>query len=88
MQRTDSWITAHYLDGMGAAEKTNGWVLPTDMATARCVWVQLNMNESAEQLWLREDSRLPVVVVQVLPADKLRQRCMMVDEGVLLNLRG
>ena len=88
MQLTDSWITAHYLDGMGAAEKTNGHILPKDMVNDRCVWVQLDMNEFAAQLWLREESRLPDVVVDALLADESRPRCMAVDDGVLLNLRG
>ena len=88
MQLTDSWITAHYLNGMGAAEKTNGHVLPKDMIGDRCVWVQLDMNEFAAQLWLREESRLPEIVIDALLAEETRPRCMLVDDGVLLNLRG
>ncbi len=88
MQKDDSWITGHYLDGMGAAEKMNGALLPKDLAGERCVWVQLNMNEFAAQIWLREESRLPEVVVEALLAEETRPRCMMVNDGVLLNLRG
>ncbi len=88
MQQTDGWITAHYLDGMGAAEKTNGRVLPKDMVNDRCVWIQLNMNEFAAQLWLREESRLPAVAVEALLAEETRPRCMIIDDSVLLNLRG
>ena len=46
------------------------------------------MNEFAAQLWLREESRLPDVVVDALLAEESRPRCMAVDDGVLLNLRG
>ena len=46
------------------------------------------MNEFAAQLWLREESRLPDVVVDALLAEESRPGCMAVDDGVLLNLRG
>ena len=73
---------------MGAAEKANGHIPPKDMVNDCCVWVQLDMNEFAAQLWLREESRLPDVVVDALLADESRPRCMAVDDGVLLNMRG
>lgn len=88
MQRDDGWITAHYLDGMGGAEKSNGALLPKDLAGDRCLWIQLNMKEFAAEIWLREESRFPEVVVEALLADETRPRCLKVGESVLLNLRG
>lgn len=88
MQRDDKWITAHYLDGRGGAEKMNGALLPADLAGDRAVWIQLNLNEFASQLWLREESRLSEVVVEALMAEETRPRCLKVDDGVLVNLRG
>ncbi|NKB60401.1 MAG: zinc transporter ZntB [Alphaproteobacteria bacterium] len=88
MQRDDSWITAHYLDGTGAAEKMSGALLPKDLAGDRCVWIQLNMLEFAAKIWLREESRFPEVVVEALLADETRPRCMMLGDSLLLNLRG
>jgi zinc transporter len=88
MQRDDSWITAHYLDGMGAAEKMNGALLPNDLVAGRCLWIQLNMNEFGAKIWLREESGLSEVVTEALLADETRPRNLAVDDGVLLNLRG
>lgn len=88
MQREDSWITGHYLDGRGSAEKMNGALLPADMVEGRCVWIQLNMNEFAAKIWLREESKLPQVAVEALLADETRPRCLPVDNGILINLRG
>ena len=88
MQRDDSWITAHYFDGTGRAEKSNGTLMSDDLAGDRPVWIQLNMNEFAAQLWLREESGLSEVVIEALLADETRPRCLVVDDGVLVNLRG
>lgn len=88
MQRDDSWITGLYLDGMGAAEKTNGSLLPAHMVGDRAVWIQLNLNEFASQLWLREESGLSEVVVEALMAEETRPRCLAVGDGVLVNMRG
>jgi len=88
MERNDGWITAHYFDGAGGAEKTDGTLRADGGAEGRCVWIQLDMNQPDAQRWVREDSGLSEVAVEALLADETRPRCHVIDDGVLVNLRG
>lgn len=52
------------------------------------LWVHLNRASDDAQQWLHERSGLSEVVVEALLAENTRPRCVQMDDGVMLFLRG
>jgi len=76
------------LNGHGGADSVDvqaiaGW--PSD---SQALWLHLDVNDDASQSWLREESGLEPVIVDVLLADETRPRSISTDHGLLVVLRG
>jgi len=52
------------------------------------LWVHLDVNDEASRSWLRDESGLEPVIVDVLLADETRPRSFSTDHGLLVVLRG
>lgn len=88
MSEADGLISAYRLDGAGGGEKFATWdAVPTDRA-AGLVWVHINRNAEQAQTWIKEKSGLRPLIQEALLAEETRPRCIAIDEGILLNLRG
>jgi len=80
-------IYAGRLDGKGGAEEIDTWagIAPVDDAMH---WVHFNWEAEDARQWLREKSGLRPLIQEALLAQETRPRCNVLDEGILLNLRG
>jgi zinc transporter len=84
----DGLIAGYVFDGRGGGERCDwhrlaGW----EPAQGR-LWVHLNRETGHAQTWLREESGLDPVVVDALLDETTRPRCVPMDTGVMLFLRG
>lgn len=52
------------------------------------LWVHIDVNDPPSRRWLRDESGLPHKAVDTLLADETRPRSMVVDDGLLVVLRG
>lgn len=82
-----SLIYAGRLDGRGGAEAIDNWagIGPAEDALH---WIHFNWETKDAREWLREKSGLRLLTQEALLAPETRPRCNILDEGVLLNLRG
>lgn len=88
MTEQDGLISAYRLDGAGGGEKFGSWdAVPTEKS-ADLLWVHINRNAAQAQTWIQEKSGLRPLIQEALLAEEPRPRCVAIDEGILLNLRG
>jgi zinc transporter len=81
-------INAMLLDGEGGGRRldwsgVHGWKPGQGL-----LWVHLDFTSEYAQQWLLEASGLDPLVANALIADETRPRCVAVDNGLLLSLRG
>ena len=88
MSEEDGLISAYRLNGDGTGERFATWNdLPADDDEGT-LWVHLDRSAPDAQRWLAERSELHHLALDALVAEETRPRCLAVDGGVLLNLRG
>lgn len=84
----DGLISAYRLDGKGSGERFHSWdTVPAETSGAH-IWVHINRNAARAQQWIAEESRLRPLIQEALLAEETRPRCLAIDDGILLNLRG
>lgn len=88
MSETDGLISAYRLDGAGGGEKFGSWDAVPAGRSAGLLWVHINRNAAQAQNWIKEKSGLRPLIQEALLAEETRPRCVAIDEGILLNLRG
>lgn len=52
------------------------------------LWVHLDYEHSQARHWIKENSRLDSIIQQSLLAEETRPRCVSLDDGLLVNMRG
>ena len=88
MSEEDGLIRAFRLDGRGGGEPLATWEqLPAD-ADKKGLWVHMKRGVEPAAAWLRDASGLRPLIQEALAAEETRPRCLAIDSGILLNLRG
>jgi zinc transporter len=82
---TDSFISIFQIDETGAASLSTKDAKPADKGVH---WTHLNFTKDDALSWLQNESGLDPIVVTAMTADETRPRCLTIDNGVLLILRG
>ena len=86
---SDSGLVASYLlDGKGGGRRCDWQAVERWEPADGVLWVHLNRDSADSQAWLREHSGLSDLVVDALLAESTRPRCVPVDDGLILLLRG
>jgi len=81
-------LTAFILDGRGGA-LPQGWEDLADWTPrAGPLWVHLNRESRDTREWLENSSGIDPMVVEALLAESTRPRCVSMNDGVMLFLRG
>ncbi len=81
-------ICAYVLDGKGGARAVSaGEVMEHDPARG-FLWVHVDGASPAGQNWVTKESRLPALVAESLVETETRPRCVIVGEGMQINMRG
>lgn len=88
MSNTDGLISAYILDGKGGGqsigwEEINAWSENDGM-----LWVHLNYSDAECENWLNEKSGLDELVVAALTDEDPRPRSSVMNNGLLVMLRG
>ena len=76
------------LNGQGGADPVDIQAIRGWSSQSRVLWLHLDVNDDASRSWLREESGLEPVIVDVLLADETRPRSISTDRGLLVVLRG
>ena len=76
------------LNGQGGADPVDIQAIRGWSSQSRVLWLHLDVNDDASRSWLREESGLEPVIVDVLLADETRPRSISTDHGLLVVLRG
>jgi len=76
------------LNGHGGAGPVDPESVSLETSGQEALWVHLDVNDEASQSWLRDESGLEPVIVDVLLADETRPRSLSTDRGLLVVLRG
>jgi zinc transporter len=88
MSEEDGLISAYRLDGGGGGEPFAAWERLSAVTDKKGLWVHMKRGAEPAAAWLRDASGLRPLVQEALAAEETRPRCLMIDEGILLNLRG
>ena len=84
----DGLIHALLLDGAGGARFLDSRALESWQPEHGVLWVHVNLTEEAGQTWIGQQSGLDSNIINALFAEDTRPREMMLNDGVLLILRG
>jgi len=85
---SESGLAACVLDGLGGALPRDWEDLADWTPQAGPLWVHLNRESADAREWLENSSGLDPMVVEALLAESTRPRCVPMNEGVMLFLRG
>jgi len=88
MTNEDGLIYACRLDGKGGGDTMRAWPERIGPDEGAGCWIHLNRDASDAREWLARKSGLRLLVREALLAEETRPRCNILNEGVLLNLRG
>ncbi|MDE0334714.1 MAG: zinc transporter ZntB [Defluviicoccus sp.] len=87
MSDAETLIFAYALDGRGGASPLAWTDLPA-LSADRAVWIHLNLDSALARRWLAERGDMPDLAAETLFHEETRPRCLAIDDGLLLNLRG
>jgi zinc transporter len=88
MSDNEGLIYAYILSGDGKGKRLN-WQDLDDWSVADGVlWVHLDYEHPNSQQWIKQKSDLDELTQQSLLAEETRPRCVTLDDGLLINLRG
>lgn len=88
MSDEDGLIGAYLLDGNGGGTDLDWDGVTSWSAAEGAIWVHLDRKGARTERWLRERSGLTALQVDALLADETRPRVAVMEDGVLLTLRG
>ncbi|HSI42424.1 MAG TPA: zinc transporter ZntB [Xanthobacteraceae bacterium] len=85
----DGLVAAWAFDGRGGAQRI-GWeaIRAGAVPPGGFLWIHLQLFENRPQPWLLDEAGIDRSVADSLVAEETRPRCVLFDEGALLNLRG
>jgi zinc transporter len=83
----DGLICAYRFDGRGGAREI-GWEEIRGPDNDALIWVHLDRKHPGAQHWLSEGARLDALACEALLAEETRPRSLVLDEGMLVILRG
>ena len=81
-------LSAVILDGRGGARQIDWAAVKSWDPSQGTLWVHLDRREQDVATWLGSDAGLPTVVCEALLADETRPRTAVLDEFVVVILRG
>ena len=81
-------VAAYRLDGKGGGARCDWGDIARWTPESGILWVHLNRNVEDSQRWLRESSGLSPLVLEAVLAESTRPRCVPMDGGTMLLLRG
>ncbi len=88
MSEADGLICAYQLDGKGGGAVISDWQSLSEDSSDHPRWVHFDWSASDPREWLSKKSGLRPLVQRALLAEDTRPRCTVVDDGILINLRG
>ena len=98
MDNNDGIICSYLLDKKGGGEEISNANLDTESFSGRLLWVHLDRAGAKGKIWLEERSGVDPFVCEALfeSADMSterwinegRPRCIVYEDGVIINLRG
>lgn len=77
-----------FIDGKGGGERQDYLAPGREAPDGGMLWVHLDRDSAEAKLWLERDSGLDELSVEALLAEETRPRCVSMDDGTLLVLRG
>ncbi len=81
-------INAYLLDGQGGGKRLDWTGVRSWTAENGLLWIHLDFTEEEAEQWLLKESGLDPLIAEALTADETRPRCVSIDGGLLLSLRG
>jgi zinc transporter len=82
-------IEAWLLDGQGGGVRlSQNEIYEYELKAGEWLWLHLNYSNPANQEWLKETSGLPELTTEALLQEETRPRCVPMDGGLMLFLRG
>jgi zinc transporter len=98
MDKNDGIICSYLLDSKGGGQEISKAKLRTESFSGRLLWVHLDRAGAEGKLWLDEESGIDPFVCEALFEsvdmstarwiDEGRPRCIVFEDGVIINLRG
>jgi len=88
MMHEDGLVVALLLDGKGGGTRLDWAGLRAWTPEQGALWVHLDFAHERAVQWLERESGLDPLVAAALTADETRPRCIAVDDGLLISLRG
>lgn len=98
MDNNDGIICSYLLDSKGGGQEISSAKLRTESFSGRLLWVHLDRAGAEGKLWLDEESGIDPFVCEALFEsvdmstarwiDEGRPRCIVFEDGVIINLRG
>lgn len=81
-------IYACLMDGKGGASEIHSWDGLAGPGDDAVKWIHFNREADDAKAWLHDRTDLRLLTREALLAEETRPRCNVLEEGVLLNLRG
>jgi zinc transporter len=88
MPEKSGLINAYLLDGSGNGKEMNWEEIDRWTPDQGILWVHLDRKDPFCQEWIKTQSGLDSIVSEALLHEETRPRCELLENGVLLNLRG
>ena len=81
-------VASYRLNGRGGGEQLDWEGIANWRPDHGVLWVHLDRDASDSRRWLQDQSGLDPLIVESLLAESTRPRCVQVNGGVMLFLRG
>ena len=88
MEQGNGLICAYVLDGKGGARAVTAGEISDHDPAGGFLWVHMDGASDAGRAWVLNESRMPGLIAESLVEVETRPRCVVVGEGMQLNLRG
>ena len=88
MSNTDGLIAAYILDGNGGGRSVGWKEINTWTEADGVLWIHLDYSVAVTEAWLHDKSGLDELVVSALTSDDPRPRSTVMNDGLLVMLRG
>ncbi|MBA4503164.1 zinc transporter ZntB [Marinobacterium marinum] len=88
MTSAPEYLHALLLDGQGSARQMNATELAAWQPDTGILWLHLDYTLDSTRHWLEQESGLPELATEALLAENTRPRAAVLDEYLLLFLRG
>ncbi len=88
MDQETGLICAYVLDGKGGARAVDAAEVVEHDPADGFLWVHVDGASDAGRAWVLKESRTPALVAESLVETETRPRCVVVGEGMQINMRG